>query len=240
MIRINLLPAEKRKAERTPLPRLALIMATAAVATLLILWISVILLKIKSTTEEIEEKTRELASLQPRLAEHTQLTNRRNELRAKITEIDDLSKRPMEDGWWRAVNALWDVINNHPKVWIDDLRILDERTVQGEVKRADADDKTAPPYGVTFRCHVAGSEVVEMTRFRNALKSHPVLQETLTHINMNVDWSVAEEKDFSADSIYFNISMWGAMTKPKRKVTVPAKPGAAAVSATPAPAGGAK
>lgn len=240
MIRINLLPAEKRKAEKTPIGRLSLVMLTAAVATGLIAWIAAVLLQIKNTTEDIEDRTRELASLQPRLAEHTQLTTRRNELRVKITEIDDLSKRQIEEGSWRAVNALWDVINNHPRVWIDDLRILDERTVQGEVKRADNDDKTAPPYGVTLRCHVAGDEVVEMTRFRNALKAHAVLQEMLTYINMNVDWKVDEEREagVTASSISFTVSMWGAMTKPKRKGTPPPKVAAAAAPA--APAGGAK
>ncbi len=240
MIRINLLPIEKRKAEKTPIGRLSLVMATAAVAAGLLVWIAAVLLQIKNTTEEIEAKRSELASLQTRLAEHTQLTNRRNELRAKITEIDDLSKRHIEDGSWRAINALWDVINNHPRVWIDDLRILDERTVQGEVKRADTDDKTAPPFGVALRCHVAGDEVVEMTRFRNALKADPVLQEMLTYINMNVDWKIDDEKEAGAiaTSISFSVSMWGANTRPKRKGTTPPKVTAAAASA--APAGGAK
>jgi len=238
MIRINLLPAEKRKAERTPLPRLALIMATSAVATVLLVYIAWILMKIKLTSDEIDAKTSELASLQPRLAEYEQVTRRRDALRAKITEIDDLSKRQMEDGWWRAVNALWDVINNHPRVWVDDIRILDERSVQSEPRRADADDKLAPPYGVSFRCHVAGDEVAEMTRFRTALKAHPVLQETLTYVNMNVDWKVDDEKDYNSQSVSFAISMWGALTKPKKKGAPPAKvPGTVP---TAAPAGGVK
>lgn len=238
MIRINLLPTEKRKQERTPLPRLALIMTTAAAATVLILWVLWILLKIKTTGDEIRDMNTELASLQTRLAEYELLTTQKAQRETKLTEIRELVKRPMEDGWWRAVNALWDVINNHPRVWIDDLRVLDERTIQSEVKRADTDDKTAPPYGITMRCHVAGDDVAEMTKFRNALKAHPVLQETLTNINKNLDWKIDREQDFNADSISFSVGMWGPMSKPKKKGAPPPGKAGPTAGAPAAPAGG--
>lgn len=242
MIRINLLPAEKRKAEKTPLPRLTLIMLTAAAATGLVFWVLVLLLKIKSTGDEITDFSNQLNSKQMKddLAKFDTLTKEKGRLTAKLNEIRDLSKRQVEDGWWRAINALWDVINSYPRVWIDDIRALDERAVQGEVKRADADDKLAPPYGVTMRCHVAGDEVVEMTRFRNALKDNPILKETLTYINMNVDWKVDDEKEYNSSSISFNVSMWGAMTKPKKKGAVPPGKGPATAGAPAAPAGGVK
>lgn len=245
MIRINLLPAEKRKVERTPLPRLTLIIATAGAATGLLVWIAWILLEISKTSSDIENATNELNSLKPRLPEFERLTAQRDKLKAKITEIDDLSKRDVDEGWWRAVNALWDVINNSPRVWIDELRAIDERAVQSEVKRADPDDKMTPPYGVILRCHVAGDEVIEMTKFRNALKAHPVLQETLTFININVDWKVEDEKDFDIrNSISFSVTLVGPMSKPRKKGAPPAA-GAAAAGTAPAgapaaPAGGAK
>lgn len=246
MIRINLLPAEKRKVERTPLPRLTLIMITAAAAAGLLVWIAWILLEISKTSSEIENATSELNGLKTKLPEFEALTAKRDKLKAKITEIDELSKRDVDEGWWRAINALWDVINNSPRIWIDELRALDERAVQPEVKRADPDDKMAPPYGATMRCHVAGDEVVEMTRFRNALKAHPVLQETLTFVNINVDWKVDDEKDFDVkNSISFTVTLVGPMSKPKKKGAPPAAAGPAAAGTAPAgapaaPAGGAK
>lgn len=247
MIRINLLPAEKRKVERTPLPRLTLIMITAAAAAGILVWIAWVFLEITKTSGEIDAATNELNSLKPRLPEFESLTAKHARLKAKITEINDLSKRDVEEGWWRAVNALWDVVNNSPRVWIDDLRALDERAVQGEFKRADPDDKLAPPYGVTLRCHVAGDEVVEMTKFRNALKAHPVLKEMLTYVNMNVDWKVDDEKEFDIkNSISFGITIVGPQNKLKKKGSPPAggpaAPGTAPVGAQPpaAPAGVAK
>jgi hypothetical protein len=244
MIRINLLPAEKRKAERTPLPRLALIMTTAAAATVLFLYIAWILLEIKRTSDDIDDKTNQLNRLQADVAKFDQLTARSGQLRQKLQELSDLTKRDVDEGWWRAVNALWDVINAHPRVWIDDLRVLDERSVQSEVKRADADDKMAPPYGVTMKCHVAGEDLIEMTKFRNALKNNTVLQETLTFLNINVDWKIDDEKDFSeSSSVSFNVALFGPTSPPKRKGAPP--PGGAASTAAPgtapaAPAGGVK
>ena len=246
MIRINLLPAEKRKQERTPLPRLTLIMITAAVATGLILYVTYILLEIRKTQNEIDAVTADLKSLQLRIPEFTRLTEERDKLVAKKNEIDALSKRDMDDGWWRAINALWDVINAYPRVWIDELRVLDEHGIQTEFKRADPDDKMIPPYGVTLRCHVAGDEVPEMTKFRNALKDNATLKETLTFVNINIDWKVDEEKDFDIkSSISFSIVMVGPPPdkKPKKKGAPPPAGAAAAAAPAPVPApgtGGAK
>lgn len=248
MIRINLLPAEKRKAERTPLPRLTLIMATAAAATILVVWIVWILIKIKNTTDEINDTTAKLNSptMKANLKMYDQLVAEQADLNRKITEIGDLVDRKMKAPWWRAVNALWDVINNHPRVWIDDFRALDERSVQGNVRQSDPDDKTAPPAGITMRCHVSGDEVAEMTKFRNALKANLVLKEWLTFVNINVDWTVSEEPEYKSSSIGFTVSMWGPTKPIERKGAQPpggkppATPGGTPVSAPGVPPGGAK
>ena len=244
MIRINLLPVEKRKVERTPLPRLTLIMATAAAATGLFLYIAWVYLEIRKTEEEIVTRTNELKEQQKKLPEFTALTDKRNKLKAKVEEIDALSKRNIDVGWWRAINALWDVINNHPRVWIDELRVVDEKSIQTTLKGTDPDDKMAPPYGVTLRCHVAGDEVSEMTKFRTALKANPTLLEVLTFLNISVDWKIDDEKDFDIkSSISFIVTLAGPTAKPKTEKG-PAGGGAAAVGApAPAPApgtGGAK
>jgi hypothetical protein len=84
-----------------------------------------------------------------------------------------------------------------------------------------------------------------MTKFRKALKENQILQETLTLINFNVSWVVAEERslDKSAEEtklIDFEISMFGLATKPKR-TEPPAAPkgGATPIKAGPAaPQGG--
>lgn len=244
MIKINLLPTEKRKAERTPLPRFLLIASTAAAFFILLFYNLFILKLISDTTDEIKTQNDTLARLQPDVQLHDKLLAEQTALQNKVREIQSLVSRDVE--YWRTVNALWDVIHNNPRVWIDDLRILDARAAPGDLKRVDPEGKEAVAYGVTMRCHVAGEDVTEMTKFRKALKDHPILQETLTLINFNVTWVVQEEKGVQTDethSIDFEIAMFGLATPPKRKAPPPPhKPAMVPIKApAPAPApGGAK
>ena len=218
MIKINLLPTEKRKAERTPLPRFLLIAATAAAFFILLFYNLLVLKWISDEKSEIARQQGILQNLQPFVQEHDRLKAQETTLKNKVQEIESLINRDVE--FWRTVNALWDVIHQNKRVWIDSFQVLDARTAPGELKRGDPETKEAVAYGVTMKCHVAGDEVTEMTKFRTSLKENPVLQETLTLINFDVDWRVAEERDKEASethSIDFGISMFGLATPPKRK-----------------------
>jgi len=248
MIKINLLPTEKRKAERTPLPRFLLIASTAAAFFILLFYNLFVLKLISDTQDDIARENKTLNDLQPAVAEHDKLVAEETALKNKVTEIQSLINREVE--YWRTINALWDVIHNNPRVWIDDIRVLDTRTAPGELRRIEPDNKEPVAYGVGMRCHVAGEEVNEMTKFRKALKDNPILQETLTLINFNVAWTIVEEKggDKAAEEnrvLDFEITMFGLANKPKRKGdpgAAPPKAGATPIKAgsAPAPQGGAK
>src|SRR5262249_9341156 len=233
MIRINLLPTEKRKAERTPLPRFLLIASTAAAFFILLFYNLWILKLISDKKEEIAQQNNELKRLAPFVKGHDELQARQKGLQDKVREIEGLINRDTE--YWRTVNALWDVIHQNPRVWIDDLRILDAKTAPGELRRGNPETKEAVAYGVTMKCHVGGEEVTEMTKFRKGLKDNLTLQENLTLINFDVDWRGSEEreKDIGESKfIDFSVSMFGLSTKPTRKGAVapgtkPGTPGGA-------------
>ena len=227
MIRINLLPAEKRKAERTPLPRFFLILTNVAALAILGLYLTYVWFQIRQTEDEIAEAFRTLESLKTAVAEHDKLQQEVAALTAKVREIDSVTERPIE--WWQAINAVWDVIHQHPKVWIDDLRVLDDKQASSDLKRMDAASKIVPLYGIALKCHVAGSEVDEMTRFRRGLKDHPVLQRTLALLNFDVDWKVDKETgstsaqaapEQATSSISFNATLFG-VPPPKTPRTAP-------------------
>src|SRR6185295_18656913 len=234
MIKINLLPTEKRKAERTPLPRFLLIASTAAAFFILLFYNLFLLKMISDTKDDIQRETDTLARLQPAVQKYEKLVAEETAVKNKVMEIKGLINRDTE--YWRTVNALWDVIHANPRVWVDDFRIHDARSAPGELRRVDPESKEPVAYGVGMRCHVAGDEVTEMTKFRKALKEHPILQETLTLINFNVFWTVAEEKVKDVEenhSIDFEISMFGLATPPKRKApAVAPRSTATPVSAT--------
>ena len=240
MIKINLLPTEKRKAERTPLPRFLLIASTAAAFFILLFYNLFVLKLISDTQDEITSQKKILADLQPAVQEHDRLVAEETALKNKVKEIESLINRDVE--YWRTVNALWDVIHNNPRVWIDDIRVLDAKMAPADLRRVDPDNKESVAYGISMRCHVAGEEVTEMTKFRKALKENPILQETLTLINFNVAWTVQDEKatkDLEETKLIdFEVSMFGLATPPKRKVPgagAPKTPGTP-IKAAPAPA----
>jgi len=238
MIKINLLPTEKRKAERTPLPRFLLIASTAAAFFILVFYNLWVLKMISDVVNDTKNQTQILADLQPAVQKYDRLLAEETALKNKVKEIEGLITRDVE--YWRLVNALWDVIHANPRVWIDDFRILDARSAPGDLRRVDPEAKDAVAYGVSMRCHVAGEDVLEMTKFRKSLKEHPILQEILTLINFNVTWVVSEERAKDIEETHFidfDISMYGLATPPKRKaIPVPPKGGSVPIKTTPAPA----
>lgn len=210
MIRINLLPVEKRKAERTPVPRFFLIVVTAGVAAGVFFYILYVILEINRVSGEIEQQQTLFNSLQPQVGEHDRLVGRKSAAEGKYREISGVLARGVPIGFWRVASAVWDVLNAHHKVWIDDFRMMDATAAQTELKRYHPDSREAPRYGVSMRCHVAGSEVHEMTRFRKALKEHPVLMEHLPVINFNPDWKIDEEREYvQRHSISFSVALFG-------------------------------
>ena len=133
MIKINLLPTEKRKAERTPLPRFLLIASTAAAFFILLFYNLWILKLISDERNEIARQQDQLRLLQPFVQEHDRLRLEEEALKNKVREIEGLINRDVE--FWRTVNALWEVIHQNKRVWIDTFQILDARGAPGELKR---------------------------------------------------------------------------------------------------------
>jgi Tfp pilus assembly protein PilN len=206
MIKINLLPPEKRKAERTPVSRFALMLVDVVAAMLILAYLATIMLRIWDTQSQIDSQRAVYNSLKSAIAEHDRLDKELQMLAAKVREIEDLTRRDVE--WWEAINALWDVIHQNPRVWIDELKMLDDRQAATDAKRMD--QNLAPLYGVNLRCHVAGNEVAEMTRFRNDLKNHVVLGRNLPLLNFDVDWKVEDEREFAEKaSLSFQVTLFG-------------------------------
>ena len=216
MIKINLLPPEKRKAERTPLPRFFLIVINAAALVLFGAGIAFYtLIKIPSINADIAAAVAVRANLQGAVDTHDRLEKELKALQAKVGQIDQLTRRNIE--WWQAINALWDVIVSNEKVWIDDIRMLEGKSTMGELKKGDSSLRDIPPYGVSMKCNVAGDEVEAMTAFRTSLKEHAVLKKLLPGLNINVDWKKVEEKDYSEGySLNFSVTLVGPVQAPVR------------------------
>ena len=219
MIKINLLPSEKRKAERTPLPRFFLIVINAAALVLFgagIAFYTVI--RIPSINRDIAAAQETRKNLQSAVETHDRLQKELQALQVKVGQIDQLTKRNVE--WWQAVNALWDVIVENDKVWIDNIKMIEGKSVLGDLKKGDITVKDTPPYGVQMKCHVSGDDVEVMTRFRTALKEHPMVKKLFPGLNINVDWKKSAERDYTEGfSLNFSVTLVGPVQAPVKPAT---------------------
>ncbi|MBI5367887.1 MAG: hypothetical protein HZA54_12680 [Planctomycetes bacterium] len=124
MIRVNLLPIEKRHPERTPLPRLISIFVGVGVSFGLLVANALFYLKVA------EAETR-LASLQADRDGRREQVKEYDQVKAKREEADK-RKRAIESIrgsrtflWSFEIDKLCDVINDCPTVWLTSLRCGD-------------------------------------------------------------------------------------------------------------------
>ena len=224
MIKINLLPAEKRKSERTPLPRFGLILANIAAGAVLVVLVLFEFVRIGIAVADQKRLEDRKASLAAVAAEYDRELAENQSLEAKLREIKSIAGSPID--WWRAVDALWDVVHDNPKVWLDDLQVLDAGTAKSSVTGYDPASTLAPPYGLSFSCHSATADVGPMTKFRNDIRLNPTLKNYFKEINFSVDWTVEDQADFAEkNSLAFKVQMIGS-EKPVAPATQAAPTGA--------------
>jgi hypothetical protein len=225
MIRINLLPVEKRRAERKPVTPAVILPALIAACLLgSLAGVGFLYFEIKGIEDETESYRRRRADLEPRLQEHTALSSKLAALQAKNNEIDSIITRQVE--WWTALDAVWEVVQANDRVWIENVKSLDERGTSSELKRMIPEATVAPNYSLVVNCGVAGHNVEDMTRFRNMLKDHPVLRAKLPAVNYHVDWKVVAEPDYAERaSIAFTVTLYGPTPRaPAAPAGVPGAP----------------
>src|SRR6266850_6172953 len=117
MIKINLLPPEKRKAERTPLPRFGLMMADAAVLGVVLILVIISYIQILNTEKEIEIQKGVLADLQPAVQKHDKLEREVTVLKGELEALGKITGlRPFE--WWQIFDYVWDTVEDNKRVWL--------------------------------------------------------------------------------------------------------------------------
>ena len=195
MIKINLLPPEKRKAEKTPLPRFGLMMADVAVLGVVLVLLIISYLQILRKETEIEVKKSELADLQPFVQTHDKLLAESNILKAELASLEQVTGlRPFE--WWQIFDAIWDVVEDNKRVWLDSMEVVDGKQISSKIKGLDGDFKGDVKYGVILKCHVGGLDVKGMTTFRMNLKDHPLLDQLFPIVNFDTQWSRSDQKEY--------------------------------------------
>lgn len=196
MIKINLLPLDKRKTERTPLKGAGLMMADAAIAGAFIIAAIISWIQVLNTEAQVEAKKKTLDSLQEDVKKHDRLLAQSQQLQR---DADDLARvtgmRPFE--WSEIFDKIWDAIEKHKRVWVDSMEMADGKQMDSKIKALDPKTTVSgAKYGVVLKCHVGGIDVKAMTAFRRELKDDPTLSRYFPIVNFDTQWTVAEQKEF--------------------------------------------
>ncbi len=195
MIKINLLPVEKRKAERTPLPRLGLILTNVVVLGLVLVVVVWLFISAKHREDQIASLDNDIEKLKPDEARFEKLKAESGNLEAQVTNLRLVTgRRPFP--WWQVFDSVWDVVQQNPKVWLDSIEVLEGKTVDQKLKSADPKYKGGASYGVLLKCHSGGLDVKNFTDFRMALKGHKTLSALFPQINFQTEWKVSDQKEF--------------------------------------------
>ncbi len=194
MIRINLLPIEKRRAERTPLPRFMLILACTGMGMILVMYILFLaVIKIPGKREDKRSLEAQLQQLSRASRDHQKLMVRITQLTSRLNQAKQVTERPLE--FWRAMDAIWEVTDANRRIWLDSVQFLNAREAGQRLKRLEPQTKDVLPYAIEIKAHSAGHDPRDITRFRLGLLAHRDLKKKFDEVFYAPGWKVEEEDE---------------------------------------------
>jgi hypothetical protein len=201
MIRINILPEERRRKEKTPLPRFLAMNAAIIVCLLLGVWNVWMYFDIKGQSDILKSSKEELADLQKQTANYNKLLADEKKL-AEWNSAATQIKNTREFYWWEKVDELWDVIYSAKDIWITSFNA-------SETAPSSVRGKAQVSAAISMGCFATGMSSDRMTSFRMRLKSHPKLKETFNlGINDPPQFTVVAQPQFKEEfAVRFDIDM---------------------------------
>jgi hypothetical protein len=168
MIRINLLPQEKRHPEKPPLTNLLVLGGGTLVVTCLGLYLGLSLTWLAGMNKKIEDKGKEKASLQPYEKDYDSLRKEVGLMEQRSKAITEIKKSRIIM-WSRVVDELCECVADSSTVWLLTLKGTDQATtVKTDLRGAGA--KGTVERELTFDIQSASEDYDKITEFRELLK----------------------------------------------------------------------
>src|SRR5262245_53403395 len=196
MIKINLLPLDKRKTERTPLKGAGLMVADAAAFAVVAILVVITLIQISNTNAEIREHNETLKRLDKDVKEHDRLLALSKLRQGELKDLQSVTgTRPFE--WSEAFDAIWDAVAKQKRVWLESIEVGDGKAMESKLKAVDPNTSVAGTvkYGIILRCHVAGLDVRGLTSFRKEMKENTRIARYFPIMNFDIQYGRTDEKE---------------------------------------------
>jgi hypothetical protein len=190
MIRVNLLPAEYRRRDRTPLRVFgALIAAVMAVCACGFYYADTFFGELGSVEARLAEVKSELSGLLPQVKHHDSLVREKDDYSARATTIHEISKSRIS--WTKKIDELIDITNaGEPReetgegylVWFGSLDIS-QNVIENAKKKKKKDSTEADTAGnVRLQGMCATEHASSIVAFLNDLKSNEEFFRDFAHI----------------------------------------------------------
>ncbi len=122
IIRVNLLPPEKRRRERTPLSRFVALVVGTAVNAAIVAFMVKLGVDTSGTAHTIEATDTTIKNLTISvLPEYEKVKKEKDKIEARKTAIDSL-KKERTIVWSKVLDNVWDVVNANQWVWFTGLQ----------------------------------------------------------------------------------------------------------------------
>lgn len=170
IIRVNLLPPEKRRRERTPLSRFVALVVGTAVNAAIVAFMVKLALDTRGTRQTIESTDKTIRNLTLSvLPEYEKVKKEKDKIEARKIAIDALRKE-RTIVWSKVLDNVWDVVHANQWVWFTGL-------TAGEGTPKGAKTNTPLDLYVVLNCNGSANEddcrknhVAEVqTKFKNDL-----------------------------------------------------------------------
>ncbi len=167
MIAINLIPAELRKVDATPLPRRLTIFGGVALNGLaLVVALTYFLVQIptlQSQKESVQSQIYQAATINDVEKRYNALISQKKDFEQRRDTIEQIEKARMI--WAKKLDQLWDLVP--PDMWLSDLRL--EEPPRHKSKRGQPEEN---PRGhiLVIEGYTAGPDVAKVSAFIRALE----------------------------------------------------------------------
>jgi Tfp pilus assembly protein PilN len=221
VIRINLLPPEKRRPERTPLPRFLMILVAAATTAGVVMLILILLFRMWQLDGEIKTQNDLKQALAPIEKEYDAAEKEINEVKGREDLVKALEDRGVY--WSEVINHLWTILDADKSVFITGITILDGQKAKSLIKGTST--QATYQFGLQIGVKMLSDDTNQATDLRRTLNTDPYLAQYLPMIDP-IQEIVYTTKD-GVPMMEFNIAMVAPVVKtPPKGAPGKAAPGA--------------
>lgn len=229
MIRVNLLPVEKRRPERPPTKRLLMTGILAALIGVFVLFNGFTYMRISGAQGEIEDANREKDSLRSQVQQWDALNGWITALTSRTRAVGEVTTRTVT--WWRAFDALWTIINEFQTrhgVWVGIIETRGGQQVLSDYRNAfNPQARTAPENELVIEFNMFGTETngpQRIAELRERIATDEYLQTVFPLITVQPGWDVEFNSDRNAAALgedqyiyHFQIQMFSEPPAEQRR-----------------------